>query len=161
MVTCLLLTTRSVQEIRSYTTNDNNQTSYKIEVRAQLNTRKERDSYLLCEGKLDMEMPPDTLEGEDYGVNELFVVVLVDASFTTEHAASDSLGTHRSISSMISVNSGDTVVSLIVLTRGSIITHRGIIINLIDRPLLDIPEDYSTDNTYTRIQQIVGDTGLG
>ena len=31
-----------------------------------------------------MEMPPDTLEA--VGVNELFVVVTVDASFTTEQA---------------------------------------------------------------------------
>ena len=34
--------------------------------------------------KLDMEMPPDTLEA--VGINELFVVVGVDASFTTEQA---------------------------------------------------------------------------
>ena len=32
--------------------------------------------------KLDMEMPPNTLEA--VGVNELFVAVTVDASFTTE-----------------------------------------------------------------------------
>jgi hypothetical protein len=31
-----------------------------------------------------MEMPPDTLEA--VGVNELFVAVTVDASFTTEQA---------------------------------------------------------------------------
>jgi hypothetical protein len=31
-----------------------------------------------------MEMPPDTLE--DVGVNELFVTVTVDVSFTTEQA---------------------------------------------------------------------------
>jgi hypothetical protein len=31
-----------------------------------------------------MEMPPDTLEA--VGVNDLFVVVTVDASFTTEQA---------------------------------------------------------------------------
>ena len=98
------------------------------------NTRKQRHSYLLYVWKLqklDMEMPPNTLE--DGGVNELFVAVTVDASFTTEHAASGSLGTHRtrssnsnteSISNMIWVNSG--VVSLIVLKRGSSIApmHR-------------------------------------
>ena len=44
-----------------------------------------------------MEMPPGTLK--DVGVNDLFVVVVVDESFTTEQAASDSLGTHRVISS--------------------------------------------------------------
>ena len=38
--------------------------------------------------KLDMEMPPDTLEA--VGINELFVAVGVDASFTTEQAASGS-----------------------------------------------------------------------
>ena len=32
--------------------------------------------------KLDMKMPPDTLEA--VGVNELFVAVTVDTSFTTE-----------------------------------------------------------------------------
>ena len=37
---------------------------------------------LLRARKLDMEMSPDTLES--VGVNELFVVVTVDASFTTE-----------------------------------------------------------------------------
>ena len=70
--------------------------------------------------KLDMEMPPDTVE--TVGVNELFVAVGVDVSLTTEEAASGSLGTHRaissnsnteSISSILSVNSG--AVSLIVL----------------------------------------------
>ena len=69
--------------------------------------------------KLDMEMPPDTVE--TVGVNELFVAVGVDVSLTTEEAASGSLGTHRaissnsnteSISSILSVNSG--AVSLIV-----------------------------------------------
>ncbi len=44
-----------------------------------------------------MEMPPDTLEA--VGINELFVAVGVDASFTTEQAASGSSGTHRAISS--------------------------------------------------------------
>ena len=72
--------------------------------------------------KLDMEMPPDTVE--TVGVNELFVAVGVDVSLTTEEAASGSLGTHRaissnsnteSISSILSVNSG--AVSLIVLKR--------------------------------------------
>ncbi len=78
-----------------------------------------------------MEMPPDTLEA--VGVNELFVVVGVDVSFTTEEASSGSLGTHRaissnsnteSISSILSVNS--SVVSLIVLKGGSSIApiHR-------------------------------------
>jgi hypothetical protein len=38
-----------------------------------------------------MEMPPDTLK--TVGVNDLFVAVTVDESFTTEQAASGSLGT--------------------------------------------------------------------
>jgi hypothetical protein len=46
------------------------------------NTRKERETYLLLVRKLDMEVPTDTLEAG--GVNELFVSVTVDASFTTE-----------------------------------------------------------------------------
>jgi hypothetical protein len=66
-----------------------------------------------------MEMPPDTLE--DVRINELFVAVGVDTTYTTEQADSDSSGTHRVISSnsntesisKLSVNSG--VVSLIVL----------------------------------------------
>ena len=71
-------------------------------------------------------MTPDTLETG--GVNEMFVVVTVDSSFTTEQTVSGSLGTHwdrssnsytESISSMLSVNSG--VVSLIVLKGGYII----------------------------------------
>ena len=41
---------------------------------------------------MDMDMSPDTLEGEDCGVNDLFFVVTVDVSFTTEQAVSDSLG---------------------------------------------------------------------
>ena len=56
-------------------------------------SRKERDSYLLIVRKMDMEMSPDTLEVD--GVNELFVTVTVDTSFTTEQTVSDSLGTHR------------------------------------------------------------------
>jgi hypothetical protein len=55
--------------------------------------RKERDSYLLIVRKMDMEMSPDTLEVD--GVNELFVTVTVDESFTTEQTVSGSLGTHR------------------------------------------------------------------
>ena len=51
---------------------------------------------LLHTRKVDMEMSPDTLEA--VGINELFVAVGVDASFTTEQAASGSLGTHRAIS---------------------------------------------------------------
>jgi hypothetical protein len=71
-----------------------------------------------------MEMPPDTLETVE--INDLFVALGVDTSFTTEQAASGSSGTHRvissnsnteSISSILSVNSG--AVSLIVLKRGS------------------------------------------
>jgi hypothetical protein len=70
-----------------------------------------------------MEMPPDTLE--DVGINELFVVVGVDASCTAEQTVSDSSGTHQVISSnsntesisKLSLNSG--AVSLIVLNRGS------------------------------------------
>jgi hypothetical protein len=38
-----------------------------------------------------MEIPPDTLEA--VGINELFVAVGVDTSFTTEQAASGSSGT--------------------------------------------------------------------
>jgi hypothetical protein len=45
------------------------------------NTRKEREIYLLCVRKLDMEMPPDTLKV--VGVNELFVeIVFVTDTFT-------------------------------------------------------------------------------
>jgi hypothetical protein len=45
-----------------------------------------------------MEMSPDTLE--DDGINELFVVVTVDVSFTTEQVKSSGpLGTHRARSS--------------------------------------------------------------
>ena len=43
--------------------------------------------------KLDMEMSPDTLEA--VGINELFVVVGVDSSSTTEQAASGSSGTQQ------------------------------------------------------------------
>jgi hypothetical protein len=46
---------------------------------------KERDSYLFRERKLDMEMPPDSLQAG--GVNELLVAVTVDESFTAEQAA--------------------------------------------------------------------------
>ncbi len=63
----------------------------------ELNTRKERETYLFRTRKLDMEMPPETLKSD--GVNELFVAVAVDASFTTEQATSGSLGTHRAVSS--------------------------------------------------------------
>jgi hypothetical protein len=38
-------------------------------------------------------MSPDTLETD--GVNEMFVPVVVDESFTTEQTGSDSVGTHR------------------------------------------------------------------
>jgi hypothetical protein len=75
-----------------------------------------------------MEMTPDTLDS--VGVNEKFITVTVESSFTTEQVASGSLGTGvtgdrtrssnsntESISSILSVNSG--TVSLIVLKRGS------------------------------------------
>ena len=45
-------------------------------------TRGRRQAYLLHVRNLDMEMPPDTLES--VRVNELFVAVTVDVSFTTE-----------------------------------------------------------------------------
>ena len=48
----------------------------------ELNTRKEIETYLLCARKLDMEMSGDNLETG--GVNELFVSVTVNSSFTTE-----------------------------------------------------------------------------
>jgi hypothetical protein len=76
----IALTARSVQEIRSCTTNDNNQTSYKVSVSPQ----HEEGEKLTCYPRDSMEMPPDTLE--DVGVNELFVTVTVDVSFTTEQA---------------------------------------------------------------------------
>ena len=44
--------------------------------------RKTRETYLLHTRKMDMEMYADTLESG--GVNDLFVSVTVDASFTTE-----------------------------------------------------------------------------
>ena len=59
-----------------------------------------------------MEMPPDTLEA--VGINELFVAVGVDASFTTEQAASRSSGTHRAISS----NSNTDSISIILSELG-------------------------------------------
>ncbi len=55
--------------------------------------RKESDSYLFRVRKMDMEMTPDTLETG--GVNDLFVVVAANASFTTEQSGSGSSGTHR------------------------------------------------------------------
>ncbi len=57
--------------------------------------RKKRGTYLLRARKLDMEMPPDTLEA--VGINELFVVVGVDVSFTTEQAASGCSDTVRGL----------------------------------------------------------------
>ena len=88
MVRCLLC----VQEIRSCDT-IRRDTKFECE----RNKSKERDSYLLRARKLDMEMPPDSLEVG--GVNELSDAVAVDESFTTEQAASGSLGTHRERSS--------------------------------------------------------------
>jgi hypothetical protein len=60
--------------------------------------------------KLDMEMPPDTLEA--VGINELFVAVGVDASFTTEQAASGSSETHRVISSNSNTESISSILSV-------------------------------------------------
>jgi hypothetical protein len=59
----------------------------------------EKETYLLHTRKLDMDIPSHTLEA--VGVNELFVVVTVDSSFTTEQAASGSLGTHRKVRTQI------------------------------------------------------------
>ena len=42
-----------------------------------------------------MEMPPDTLKA--VGVNELFVTVVVETSFTTEQSASGSLGVLKDV----------------------------------------------------------------
>ena len=50
------------------------------------NTRKERETYLLCVRNLDMEMTTDTLETDT--VNEMFVSVTVDPSFTTKQEIS-------------------------------------------------------------------------
>jgi hypothetical protein len=72
-----------------------------------------------------MEMPPDTLEA--VGINELFVEVGVDASFTTEQAASASSGTPNTQN------------------------PSNIIINLLDPPLLEIPQDCSSGSTHTRL----------
>jgi hypothetical protein len=72
----------------------------------ELNTRKERETYMLLPRKLDMEMLPDTLKV--VGVNELFVVVTVDVSFTTEQAVSGTLGTHRCIRSNSNTDSIST-----------------------------------------------------
>ncbi len=68
---------------------------------------KERDFYLLRARKLDMDMPPDSLEAG--GVNELSVAVAVDESLTTEQAASGCLDTHRERSS----NSNTEFISII------------------------------------------------
>ena len=58
-----------MQEIRSCGTNDTIRCDTKLE--CERNTRKERDSYLLDARKLEMEMPPDSLESGV--VNELSV----------------------------------------------------------------------------------------
>jgi hypothetical protein len=65
----LKLTARSAKEIRSCTTNDTNQMSYKVSVWPQ----HEEGEKLTCCARESMEMPPDTLEA--VGVNELFVTV--------------------------------------------------------------------------------------
>ena len=79
---------------------------------------------MLLVRKLDMEVPPDSLEAD--GVNELSVAAAVDESVTTAQTASSSFGTHRERSSnsntefmsiTSAVNSG--AVSSIVLKRGS------------------------------------------
>ena len=57
----MLLTTLSEQEIRSCSTNDNNQTSI-TKLECECNTRKERETYLLLASKQDIEILPDTLE---------------------------------------------------------------------------------------------------
>ena len=47
------------------------------------NTRKERETYLVWERKLDMEIPPVSDTFQAGGVNDLFVEITVDASFAT------------------------------------------------------------------------------
>jgi hypothetical protein len=111
-----------VQEIRSYRTNYTIRRDTKLDCGR--NTSKVRVSYLLLVRKLDMEIPPDSLQ--DGGVNELSVVTAVDESVTTTQTVSSSFGTHRERSSksntefmsiISAVNSG--AVSSIVLKRGS------------------------------------------
>jgi hypothetical protein len=51
-----------------------------------LNTRKERSLLVAREKTWRYLVHPDTLEAVGLGVNELFVAVTVDASFTTEQA---------------------------------------------------------------------------
>ncbi len=78
--------------------------------------------------KLDMEMSPDTLEV--VGVNELFLVVGVDASSTVEQAASGSLGTHR----VIKVNKDKDTFDLSDWWKSNCTTLPGFtyVLNLID-----------------------------
>ena len=91
--------------MQSCRTNDTIRGDTKFE--CERNTIKERDFYLLRARKLDMDMPPDSLEAG--GVNELSVAVAVDESLTTEQAASGCLGTHRERSS----NSNTEFISII------------------------------------------------
>ena len=118
-----------MQEIRSCRTNYTIRRDTKLECGR--NTSKVRASYLLLVRKLDMEIPPDSLEAG--GVNELSVAAAVDESVTTAQTASASFGTHRERSSnsntefmsiISAVNS--SAVSSIVLKRGSSIApmHR-------------------------------------
>ena len=62
--------------MKDYRGNDTIRRDTKLE--CERNMRKERDSYLFRARKLDMEIPPDSLESGN--VNELLVVVTVDES---------------------------------------------------------------------------------
>ena len=90
-----------MQEIRSCRTNYTIRRDTKLECGR--NTSKVRASSLLLVRKLDMEIPPDSLEAS--GVNMLSVVSAVDESVTTAQTASV----------ISAVNSG--AVSSIVLKR--------------------------------------------
>ena len=74
--------------IRSWRTNDTIRGDTKLE--SECNTSKERDSYLFRVKKLDIEMPPDSLETDGVNDSETSVVVTVDES---------AQGTHRERSS--------------------------------------------------------------
>jgi hypothetical protein len=69
-----------------------------IRVWALHNTSKVRVSYLLLARKLDMEIPPDSLEAG--GVIELSVAAAVDESVATAQTVCASFGTHRERSSI-------------------------------------------------------------
>ena len=178
VVTCFLLTTRSPEKIRSYTTVETTTIRRHTKLECEHNTRKEKDrvlfvvheksghgDVLLKPSEMDMEMSPDTLESVGSvrgGYCRYIFYNRTDRLRFLRYPRGQKFKLKSHIDHVLSE------LGWCVFDRLEVRVHHwphtqylsNIIINLLNPPLLEIPQDFRTDSTHTRIQQTVGDPGL-